>query len=82
MKRHFCLDSDDEAERCQQSFQGHTPIVVSGFDIMTGRIYSYSGVVLEVEPMESLGMHWRITIDTIDTTARKQPDSAPAACTQ
>jgi hypothetical protein len=66
MKMHFLTDSDDDAERCRQSFEAHTPTVVSGCDALTQRINSYSGVVLSVEPVVSLGDHWRITIDTGD----------------
>jgi hypothetical protein len=67
----------DEAERCRKAFQGHTPIVVSGLDTMTGRINSYSGVVLSVEEsVQSLGEHWRITMDTGDAPARR-PISTP-----
>jgi len=72
MKLHFYIDSDDEAERCRKSFQGHTPIVVSGLDTMTGRIKSYSGVVLAVEgAAQSLGEHWRIIMDTGDAPERR-----------
>jgi|KBSSwiStaDraftv2_1062776.scaffolds.fasta_scaffold1770799_1 hypothetical protein len=72
MKLHFYIDSDDEAERCRKSFQGHTPVVVSGLDTLTGRINSYSGVVLAVdESVQSLGEHWRITMETGDAPARR-----------
>jgi hypothetical protein len=77
MKLHFYIDSDDDAERCRQSFEGHTPVVVSGLDTMTGRINSYSGVVLSVEAMSaaSLGEHWRITMDTGEASERGRPVS-------
>jgi hypothetical protein len=53
--------------------------VVSGLDTMTGRINSYSGVVLSVEAMSaaSLGVHWRITMDTGDAAERGRPISTP-----
>jgi hypothetical protein len=73
MRKRFYIDSDDEAERCRQSFQGSAPIVVGGADIMTGRIYSYTGVVLAVEPMASHGLHWRITMDIVDAPEPNQP---------
>jgi hypothetical protein len=74
---HFLIDSDDEAERCRQSFEGHRPITaMTGFDPLTGRINSYSGVVLEVQPIQSLGDHWRITIDTGNASERREPASA------
>jgi hypothetical protein len=74
MQMHFLIDSDDDAERCRQSLQGHKPTVVEGFDPLTGRVNRYSGVVLDVEPIESLGEHWRINIDTGDAPDR--PDIA------
>jgi hypothetical protein len=64
MKMRFYIDSDDAAARCLQSFEAHTPTVVSGCDALTRRVNSYTGVVLAVEPAMSLGDHWRITIDT------------------
>jgi hypothetical protein len=70
MNMHFLIDSDEDAERCRKSLQTRTTTVVTGFDPMTGRIRSYSGVVLTVEPIESLGEHWRITIETGDAPAR------------
>jgi hypothetical protein len=75
MKMHFYIDSDHDAERCRQSLQGHTPTVVTGLDTMTGRIHSYSGVVLAVDSMESHGEHWRITIDVPE---RSQPGQRAA----
>ena len=78
MKLHFYIDSDDEAERCRQSFEGQRPIVVSGLDTMTGRIKPYSGVVLAVQAMsaQSVGEHWRITMNTGDAPERR-PISMP-----
>jgi hypothetical protein len=70
MKMHFYIDSNDEAERCRKSFQAHAPTVVTGLDTMTGRIKPYSGVVLAVDPIESHGVHWRITMDVPE---RSQP---------
>ena len=76
MKLHFYIDSDDDAERCKQSFEGQSPVVVNGLDTMTGRINSYSGVVLAVEAMSaaSLGQHWRITMDT-----GNEPEARPVS---
>jgi hypothetical protein len=72
MKMRFYVDSDDVAARCRQSFEAHTPTVVSGCDALTRRVNSYAGVVLSVEPAVSLGDHWRITIDTGDARAAGQ----------
>jgi len=78
MQMHFLIDSDNDAERCRQSLDGHKSTVVEGFDPLTGRINSYSGVVLGVEPIQSLGEHWRITIDIGDTPKRTPLDIALA----
>jgi hypothetical protein len=66
VKLHFYIGSDDEAERCKDSFQSRTPIAIGGTDTLTGRSKSYNGVVLAVEPAsaEAPGERWRITIDT------------------
>src|SRR5262245_61767641 len=72
MQMHFLIDCNGDAERCRQSFLRHTPTVVNGFDPLTGRVKTYSGVVLAVEPIASLGEHWRITIDTGNAPARTQ----------
>ena len=79
MKLHFYIDSDDEAVRCKQSFEGQRPVVVSGLDTMTGRINSYSGIVLAVEAMSaaSIGQHWRIIMDTGNEPERARPVSTP-----
>jgi hypothetical protein len=65
--------------RCKQSFEGQRPVVVSGLDTMTGRINSYSGIVLAVEAMSaaSLGQHWRIIMDTGNEPERARPVSMP-----
>ena len=82
MKLHFYIDSDDEAERCRQSFEGQRPIVVSGLDTMTGRIKPYSGVVLAVQAMsaQSLGEHWRITMSTADAPERRPISTSLGGC--
>jgi hypothetical protein len=79
VKLHFYIDSDDEAVRCKQSFEGQRPVVVSGLDTMTGRINSYSGIVLAVEAMSaaSIGQHWRIIMDTGNELERARPVSMP-----
>jgi len=74
MQKHFLIDNPDEVERCRQSFEGHTPTAINVFDPMTGRINCYSGVVLAVEPVESFGEHWRITIDAGDAAKRRRPE--------
>jgi len=77
MQMHFLTDCNGDAERCRQSLQRHTTTVVSGFDPMTGRIKTYSGIVLAVDPIESLGEHWRVTIDTGSSPERIQLNIAP-----
>lgn len=65
MQMHFYVDGDEAAERCKTSFRTRTPIAIGGTDAMTGRIRSYSGVVLSVEPtaVDVAAERWRITMD-------------------
>jgi hypothetical protein len=59
------IGNDNDAERCKESFQFGKPIAVGGTDTLTGRIKSYTGVVVSVESAETdaPGERWRITID-------------------
>ena len=65
VKLHFYIDSDDDAERCKESVRFRTPIVIGGTDTLTGRVKSYSGVILAVDAAsaEAPGERWRVTID-------------------
>jgi hypothetical protein len=67
VKLHFYVDSDDDAERCRESLQFGTPIIIDGTDTLTGRVKSYSGIVLSIESAEAPGEHFRITIATDNT---------------
>jgi len=66
VKLHFYISSDDDAERCRHSFEFGQPISVGGTDTLTGRVKSYAGIVLSMEPAyaDSPGERWRVTIDT------------------
>lgn len=65
VKRHFYIGSDDDAERCWESFRCKRPIDIGGTDTLTGRVNSYSGVVVSVEvSAKGPGERWRITIDS------------------
>ena len=66
MRLHFYISSGEDAERCRQSFERGQPIDVGGTDTLTGRVRSYSGVVLSMESAytDSPGERWRVTIDT------------------
>ena len=66
MKLHFYIGNDDDAERCKESARCRKAIAMGGTDSLTGRIKSYAGVVVAVEPAstEAPGERWRITMDT------------------
>jgi hypothetical protein len=66
VRLHFYISSDQDAERCRQSLECGQPIAIGGTDTLTGRVKSYSGVVLSMESAytDSPGEHWRVTIDT------------------
>ena len=65
VKRHFYIGSDDEAERCLESFRRSRPIDIGGTDTLTGRVNTYSGVVVSVEAStKGPGERWRVTIDS------------------
>jgi hypothetical protein len=66
VKLHFYIGNDDDAERCKESFYFQKPIVIGGTDSLTGRVKSFTGVVLAVESaaIAAPGERWRITIDS------------------
>ena len=65
MKRHFYIGSDDDVELCRESFRCKSPIDIGGTDTLTGRVNTYSGIVLSVEAsVKGPGERWRITIDS------------------
>jgi hypothetical protein len=65
VKRHFYISSDDEAERCMESFRCSRPIDIDGTDTLTGRVHAYSGVVVSVEAStKGPGERWRVSIDS------------------
>jgi hypothetical protein len=66
VQQHFYISSSNDAELCRQSFERGQPIAIGGTDTLTGRVKSYSGVVLSMESAysDSPGERWRVTIDT------------------
>lgn len=66
MKLYFYIDNDADAERCKESFHCKKPVTIGGTDTLTGRIRSYTGVILSVEERhtQNLGERWRIAIDS------------------
>ena len=65
MKLHFYIDSDDDAERCQESVQFRKPIAMCGTDTLTGRLKLYRGIVVTIEAVSfgAPGERFRVTMD-------------------
>jgi hypothetical protein len=68
MNKMFYVGSDNDADRCRESFGSRKQIAISGIDAVDGTIKPYVGIVTSVEhmPVGSPGQRWRIGIRETD----------------
>jgi hypothetical protein len=66
VKQLFYVSSDLDADRCNESFLSGQPISISGTDVRSGQIKSYTGVITSVthQPSEPPNRRWLIGIET------------------
>jgi hypothetical protein len=66
VKQQFYVSSDSDADRCNESFLSGQPISISGTDVLSGQVRTYTGVITSVahQPSEPPSRRWLIGVET------------------